>query len=59
MGPKVVPSNRSHRDSYPSFYKGNHWDYHLSLLPLLMPLPFLTIFNRDSGWDPIPSFEAL
>ena len=48
MGLKVVPSDHAHKDSHPSFYEGNHWDYRLSLLPLLMPLPLLIVPNRES-----------
>ena len=31
MGPKIIPSDRAHRDSHPPFYEGDHWDYFLSL----------------------------
>ena len=48
MSPKVVPSDSAHGDSHPTLYKGNHWDYHFSLLPFLVPFPFLTIPNKDS-----------
>ena len=51
MGPKIVSSNSTHRDPYPSFYEGNHWDYYFSLLPIFVPLPLFivpyTYFRRD------------
>ena len=58
MSPKVVLSDGAHGDSHPTFYKGNHWDYHFSLLPFLVPFSFLIIPNEDSWWDSILSFKA-
>ena len=57
MGPKIIPSDCAHRDSHLYFYKVDHWDYHLSLLPFFKPLPFLTVSNGYSWRDPISSFE--
>ena len=59
MGAKVIPSDCAHRDSHPSFYKGNYWDYYLSLLPLLMPLLFFTVPNAYSRRDPILNSKVL
>ena len=59
MSPKVIPSDNAHRDSYPTLYKGNHWDYHFTLLPFLVPFPLLKIPNGDSWRDSILSFKAL
>ena len=53
MSPKVVPSDFTHVDSYPSFYKSNHWDHYLSLLPTFVPLPLFTVPNAYSWRDPI------
>ena len=65
MGPKVVSSNSTHRDSYPSIYKGNHWDnYSSSCLSVchcpslqylvLTPLGILHLALKFS----IPSLES-
>ena len=59
MSPEVIPSDHTHWDSHPSLYEGNHPDYYFSLLPIGVPIPFLTIPNGDSWWDPILSFKAL
>ena len=59
MSPKVIPSDFTHWDSYPSLYKGNHRDYYFSLLPTGVLIPFLIIPNGDSWRDPILSFKAL
>ena len=59
MSPKVIPSDSAYRDSHPFLYKGNHRDYHLSFLTSLMLLPFLTIPNRQSWWNPILSSKIL
>ena len=58
MNPKVIPSDYAHGDSHPSLYKGNHWDYYFSFLPISVPVLFLTIPNGDSWRDPILSFKA-
>ena len=53
MSPKVVSSDATHRDLHPSFYEGNHRDHYLSLLPVFMPLSFLTVPHTYSRRDPI------
>ena len=59
MSPKVVPGNDAHESPHPTLYKGNHWDYHVSLLPFFMPFSLLTIPNKHSWQDPIQSSKAL
>ena len=59
MRPKVVPSNSTHRDSHPSFYKGNHRDYYLSLLLVFVLLPLFTVPNSYPWRDPVQSSKAL
>ena len=49
MDSKVIPSDCTYEDSHPSLYKGNHWDYDFSLLPISVLVPFLTVPNGDSG----------
>ena len=48
MSPKVVLGYGAHRNSHPTLYEGNHWDYHFSLLPFLMPFSLLTMTNEHS-----------
>ena len=52
MGSKVVLSNYTHGDSHPSFYKGNHRDNYLSLLPIFVPLTLFIVPNAYSWRDP-------
>ena len=59
MGPKVILGDSAHRDSYPSLYEGNHWDYHLSLFSSLIPLPFLIIPKWHSRRNPILGSKIL
>ena len=59
MGPKIVPSNSTHRDCHPFFFEGNHQDYDLSPLPVFVPLSLFTIPNAYSWRDPILSLKAL
>ena len=58
MGYQVIPKNSTHRDSHPSFYEGNHRDYHFSLLSLGIPIPLFTVPNGNPLWDSISSFKA-
>lgn len=55
MDLKVVSGNGTHRDSHPSFYKGNHWDYYFSLLLIFVPLLLFTVSHTYSRRDPILS----
>ena len=55
MSSKVVSSNSTHRDFYPFLYEGNHQDYYLSDLPILVPLTLFTVPNAYSRGDPITS----
>ena len=55
MSSKVVSSDSTHRDFHPSLYEGNHQDYYLPDLPILMPLAFTTVLNASSWGDPITS----
>ena len=55
MGPKVVSGNSTHRESYPSIYKGNHWDNYFSLLPICVPSSLFTVFSSYSFRDTILS----
>ena len=58
MSPKVVLSDFTHKDSHSSFYRGNHRDHYLSLLPFFAPLSFFTVPNTYSWKDPIQNFKA-
>ena len=59
MSLKIIPSDSAYRDSHPSLHEGNHRDYHFSLLPFLLPFPFLTILNGYTWQNPILSSKAL
>ena len=59
MSPKVVLGDSAHGDSHPSLYKGNHRDYHFSLLPFLVSFPFGTIYDKHSRWNAILSSKVL
>ena len=45
MSSKVVPSDSTHGDFHPSFYEGNHRDYYLLDLLILVPLTLITVPN--------------
>ena len=47
MSYQVIPSDSTYGDSHSSLYEGNHQGYHLSLLPLSIPIPLFTISNGD------------
>ena len=59
MGPKIIPGYDAHRDSHPALYEGNHRDYHLSLLPIFVPLSLFTVPKSYSWGDPILSPKVL
>ena len=58
MSSKVVSSDSTNGDFHPSFYEGNHWDYYLPDLPILVPLTLFTVPNSYSWRDPITSPKA-
>ena len=59
MRPKIISSNDTHGNPHPTIYKGNNWDYHLSLLPVFVPLPLFTVPNAYCWRDPILSPKVL
>ena len=59
MSSKVVSSDSTHGDFHPFFYEGNHRDYYLPDLPILVPLTLTTVPNAYSWRDPILSPNVL
>ena len=59
MGYQVIPSDSTHKDSYPSLYEANHGDYYLSFLPLSVPLSLFTVPNGNPLGNSVLSLKAL
>ena len=58
MGNQEIPSYSTHRDPYPSLYKGNHRDYHLSFCSQGMPFSLKAMSDRNLNWYVITGLKA-